>query len=58
MKSRSNIRFGARGNRENSLSLQDGDIIFLGSDGVWDLVSATEIAEKTEKGSPFNDSLH
>ncbi|MFP4255074.1 MAG: PP2C family protein-serine/threonine phosphatase [Halothece sp.] len=46
-------RFGEK----NSLSLQDGDIIFLCSDGVWDLVSATEIAEKTEKALSLQSAV-
>lgn len=35
--------------KKYSVSLEDGDIIFLCSDGVWDLVSPAEIAETTEK---------
>ena len=33
-----------------AISLEDGDLIFLCSDGVWDLVSGGEIAEKIEQG--------
>jgi len=40
-----------------SVSLEDGDIIFLCSDGVWDLVSAAEIAEKIEQGIPLQSSV-
>lgn len=40
-----------------ALSLEDGDIIFLCSDGVWDLVSGTEIAEKLEKNPSLQSAV-
>lgn len=40
-----------------SVSLEDGDIIFLCSDGVWDLVSSEEIAEKVETNPSLQSAV-
>ena len=40
-----------------SISLENGDIIFLCSDGVWDLVSGEEIAEKLETNPSLQSAV-